>query len=103
MFPHNQIREAGHYFVTADHSVLEGLAFNYNRIESDLKCISPDELEKDLTRARIKYFAIFKGKKTPLTQQIHEMSQGTPLWKWFILLTLLFIAGEITLVRLMKD
>jgi hypothetical protein len=103
MYPHNQVREAGHYYVTADHSVLEGLAFNYNRIESDLKCLAPDELEKGLKSARIKYFAVFQGKKTPLTQQIHELNQGTPLWKWFILLTLLFIAGEIILVRLMKE
>lgn len=103
MYPHNQIKEAGHYYVTADHSIMEGLSFNYNRIESDLKCLSPDELEKDLNRARIKYFAVFQDKKTPLTQQIHEMNQGTPLWKWFILLTLLFIAGEIVLVRILKD
>jgi hypothetical protein len=103
MYPHNQIREAGNYYVTADHSILEGLSFNYNRIESDLKCLSADELEKDLNRARIKYFAVFQSKKTPLTQQIHEMNQGTLLWKWFILLTLLFITGEIILVRLLKD
>lgn len=103
MYPHNQIREAGHYYVMADHTVLEGLGFNYNRIESELRCLSPDELEKDLSRARIKYFAVFQGRKTPLTQQIHEMSQGTPLWKWFILFTLLFIAGEIILVRLLKE
>jgi hypothetical protein len=103
MYPHNQIKEAGHYYVTADHSTLEGLAFNYNRIESDLRCLTPDELETGLKSAGIKYFAVFQGKKTPLTQQIHDLNQGTPLWKWFILLTLLFIAGEILLVRLIKD
>jgi hypothetical protein len=103
LFIHNQLQEAGHYYISADHSVLSGLAFNYNRAESDLESLSPDILEKQLKQAKIRYFAVLKEKKTPLAKQIHEMTQGTPLWKYFIILTLLFIAGEIFLVRFMKE
>ncbi|MCX6250514.1 MAG: BatA domain-containing protein [Bacteroidetes bacterium] len=103
MFPHDQIKEAGHYNVSADHTTLLGLAFNYNRIESDLTCLTPAELEKDLKQTRIRYFAVLPAKKVPLTKQIYQMSQGTALWKYFIILTLLFIAGEILLVRLLKE
>jgi hypothetical protein len=103
LYPHNQVKEAGQYYVTADKAMLRGLAFNYNRIESDMACIPPAELERQLKQARVKYFAVFSGKKTPLTKEIHEINQGTPLWKLFILLTLIFIAGEILLIRLLKD
>ena len=103
MYPHGQIKEAGLYDVTADHSILEGLAFNYDRVESDLRCMTPAELDDALKHAGIKYFSVFRGLKTPLAKQIHELNQGTPLWKWFILLSLLFITGEIILVRILKD
>jgi hypothetical protein len=56
-----------------------------------------------LKQSGIKNFAVIQAQKKPMTQEIIEMSQGTPLWKIFIILSLLFIAAEIALVRLMKE
>lgn len=99
---HDQIREAGHYSITDKEKVLQGLAFNYDRIESDLTCYSPGELSDFLHKSGMKYYALLGQKKVPLAKQIHEMNQGTPLWKLFILLALLFFAAEIALIRLIK-
>ncbi len=103
MYPHDQLKEAGHYYVTADKSALEGLAFNYNRMESDLRTLTTDEMEKELKQAKVNFFSILQAKNTPLARQIREMTHGTPLWKYFVILTLLFIAGEILLIRFMKQ
>ena len=62
-----------------------------------------DELKTGLKQASVKYFAVIQAKKSPLTKQITEMSQGTPLWKIFIILTMIFIACEIALIRLMRE
>jgi hypothetical protein len=103
LFPHDMAREAGHYNVCQGKQVVHGVAFNYNRTESDLRCFSVSELQKELKHSSIKYHALFQGKKAPLTKEILEMSQGTPLWKLFIILTLVFLAIEVILIRIMKE
>jgi len=102
LYPHDQISEAGIYNILDDGKVIQGLAFNYDRKESDLTCYSSGELSNILNRSGLKYYALLAPKKAPLTKQIHEMSQGTPLWKLFILMALLFFAAEIALVRLIR-
>jgi hypothetical protein len=103
LLPHDQVKDAGLYYISEGSQVLQGLAFNYDRRESELACYSLDEIRNGIKQSGIKYYAVLQAKKIPITKQIHEMSQGTPLWKIFVLLTLLFIAGEIALIRLIKE
>ena len=103
LYPHNQAREAGNYSLAQGEKNFQGSAFNYNRKESDLHCYSNKELEDTLIRSHIRQFAILKGKTTSLTQQIAQLNQGTPLWKYFILGVLLFLLTEILIVRLVKE
>ena len=74
----------------------------YNRKESDLSCFSLTELEQQITRLPVKDIRILREKKTSLTREIHQIKQGTPLWKLFILLSLIFIALEVALIRFLK-
>lgn len=103
LLPHDQVKAAGHYAISEGNQIIQGASFNYDRHESELACYSVIELQNGLKQAGIKHYSIIQTKKIPLTKQIHEMSQGTPLWKIFILLTLLFIACEILLIRLIKE
>jgi len=43
------------------------------------------------------------GDETDFTQLIEATQQGKPLWKWCIILSLIFIAMEIALIRLWKN
>ena len=83
--------------------VVQGIAFNYDRRESDLHCYTGDEVNAMLKRSDVKYFAVLKGKQVSLAKQIRDINQGTPLWKYFILGTLAFLLAEIVLIRLWKD
>lgn len=103
LFPHDQIKEAGLYTVMVGQEIVQGLAFNYDRRESDLRCFSGDEVNTMLKRSAVKYFAVLKGKQTSLEKQIHDISQGTPLWKYFVLGVLAFLLSEIMLIRLWKE
>jgi hypothetical protein len=103
LLPHDQVKNAGLYYISEGSQVIQGLAFNYDRRESELSCYTLDEIQSGLKHSGIKYFAVMQAKKIPITKQIHEISQGTPLWKIFIILTLFFIAVEIALIRLIKD
>ncbi|MFZ4523722.1 MAG: BatA domain-containing protein [Bacteroidales bacterium] len=102
LLTHDQIREAGFYSVSRGNRAAGGLAFNYNRKESDLACFTTGELEQQISRLAVKDIHILKGKKSSLAHEIQQMKQGTPLWKLFIILALVFIACEIGLIRFLK-
>jgi hypothetical protein len=102
LITHDQIKDAGFYLVTRGNKSLAGLAFNYNRKESDLSCYSVKELEQQITRLPVKDIRILREKKSSLTREINQIKQGTPLWKLFIILSLIFIALEIALIRFLK-
>jgi hypothetical protein len=103
LYPHDQIREAGLYTIMEGSRVVQGIAFNYDRRESDLHCFTGDEVNSMLKRSDVKYFAVLKGKQVSLAKQIHDINQGTPLWKYFVLGVLAFLLAEIILIRLWKD
>jgi hypothetical protein len=56
-----------------------------------------------LKRSAVKYFAVLKGKQVSLAKQIHDINQGTSLWKYFVLGVLAFLFAEILLIRLWKE
>jgi hypothetical protein len=103
VYPHDQVREAGLYVIMEGSRLVQGIAFNYDRRESDLHCYSGEEVNAMLTRSGVKYFAVLKGKKISLAKQIRDINQGTPLWKFFVFGILAFLLAEIILIRLWKD
>lgn len=103
LYTHDQIKEAGFYLVKSEKNKGIGIAFNYNRSESDLECIPTDILDAEIKRLPFNYATLMNKKNTSLTSQIHQLNQGTPLWKIFILMALLFLAIEILLIRFLKN
>ncbi|HNW75936.1 MAG TPA: BatA domain-containing protein [Bacteroidales bacterium] len=102
LFPHNQIQEAGHYLVERNGVPGTGLAFNYHRAESDPLLLTGNEIKTMLSKDGIRYFALLKDNKTPMTTQVSQIMHGKPLIKLFLLLSLLFIATEIAIIRIMR-
>lgn len=103
LYPHDQIREAGLYTVMEGSRVVQGVAFNYDRRESDLRCYTAEEINSMLKRSAVKYFSLLKGKQVSLAKQIRDINQGIPLWKYFVLGVLAFLLAEILLIRLWKE
>jgi hypothetical protein len=103
LFTHDQVRDAGFYMITNGGNPVSGLAFNFNRRESELICYNNSELEEQIKRLPVKDIRIIKEKKSSIVSDIHQIKQGTPLWKLFIILALIFLAAEIALIRLLKQ
>jgi hypothetical protein len=102
IYPRGQVLEAGIYSLALNDKPAGLLAFNYDRAESDPELYSSDEITSILRKDQIKYFALLKDNKTPVSKQVRELQQGTPLWKLFLLVALLFIATEIAIIRIMR-
>ncbi len=97
-----QISEAGNYQLYAGDSLIAGVAVNYDRQESDLRAYTPEEIKEVLKSQGLNNHRIIDGLNRNVSQSIIEMTVARFLWKWFLLLALLFLATEIAIIRLWK-
>lgn len=97
----NQLKEDGFYqlFRNAGEA-LAWFGFNFNRKESQLSYLSIEELKSRFTGKKVSFI---DNVNSNLDQTVGELERGTVLWKWCIILTLIFLAIEILLLRLWKD
>jgi hypothetical protein len=102
IFTQNQIPEAGHYDVSLNNELIAGLAFNYDRKESELESYTKSELETILLDQGLDNFKVIKPADRSLTDVIAELNMGVRLWKLFIILALLFLFAEVVLLRFLK-
>lgn len=93
----NQVQDAGYYtlFLNRDNP-LGKYAFNYDRKESILEYYTPGALAEF---AGPLANVIDVSDNALLTAQIEEQSQGISLWRWCLILALLFLGAEVLLLR----
>lgn len=98
--PGTQVHDAGWYRLglRAD-STLAEYAFNYDRLESDLRYRSDDKLAEGLP-PNMKVLA--ENAEASFTQVVDEQNQGIVLWRWCVIFALLFLALEGLFLRLWK-
>lgn len=95
-----QVKEAGYYdLFLQPEAILATYAFNYDRRESELTYYGPEELA-----AYVGPIAnlINVSENAVLTATIEERSQGISLWRWCLILALLFLGAEVLLLRFWK-
>lgn len=100
VFIGNEITTAGHYSLSGS-DINIGLAFNYNRNESDLTCYAIEELNNLLTEQEITA-QVVDAENISFKSAINELQTGENYWRICLILALIFLAVEIALIRLMK-
>lgn len=98
-YTYDQLRQAGNYMLMTGSDTISGISINYNRNESNLEVLTSQELKQEIVDSGLKRFTLLEVGEKPLSQAISEMSQGKRLWKLFILLALIMLAGEVLLLR----
>lgn len=94
-----QISTAGFYDLTAEDKLVETLAFNYDRKESE---VSYGEIKNIAAQIGPDVKIIDDVVLADLSGYISERQEGTRLWRWCLILALLFLLLEIGLIRLWK-
>jgi hypothetical protein len=102
VIPGEQLKEAGNYLLTLGDSILARVSFNYNRTESGGSFPEQAEVEKALDQAGFSGAAVLDGNQKEIKQTVLQLDEGKPLWKWFVILALLFLLCEILLLRFLK-
>jgi hypothetical protein len=94
------IKEAGFYSLfTKPDSALYKFGFNFDRRESVLDYFDNKGL-KDFETAKIKVFD--ETAEANFTAVVGEQNQGIALWRWCVILALLFLAAETLILRFWK-
>jgi hypothetical protein len=93
--------ERGFYSLVHQKDTLGLVAFNLTKEESLLENLKPEEVKLRLGGSPS--ISIFDaGSTDAFRNEIKERYLGTPLWKYAIVLALLFLFIEITLIRFLK-
>jgi len=98
----DEITSDGQFLVENDGNVLASMAFNYDRKESDLRYYNSDELETKLQENDLKNGTVVSGVDRNFSEIFDELQNGKQLWKWFVMLALLFILAEVLIARFWK-
>ncbi|HET6228059.1 MAG TPA: hypothetical protein VFF27_17375, partial [Bacteroidia bacterium] len=99
---HNQLRDGGNYSLYAGKEKIMPVSFNFNRQESDLTCYNAEELQALIEANSADHMHLLDSGEKNLTSII-DKNEGKKLWKWCIILTLLFLAVETLLLRLLPS
>jgi hypothetical protein len=94
-----QIQTAGFYYIINEQEPVHGLAFNYNRKESEMNFFSTEDLKTYLSGQGLLNFRVLETEKQPFVKTIRDMSQGKQLWRLFVMGALMFLLGEVLLLR----
>jgi hypothetical protein len=97
--PGDQVREAGFYKLLSGDRELGSFAFNYDRTESNLESYTAQELAAQLGP---RFPILQSSSQSSFTELISQREKGIQLWKWCIVLALLFLLLEIVAIRIIK-
>ena len=84
--------EAGNFSIFNGVNLVQNISFNYNRTESNLTLVNPDAASnfKEIDDVE----TVFNAIQTDRTD--------TQIWKWFVILALLFLALEVLIQKFVK-
>ena len=98
----NQIKNAGHYSLEKDKKRFSIISFNYSRKESKTEQHKTDEIEEFINKNGLEDILILNNMEN-ISEEIQNINKSKEFWKALILCSLLFIAIEILLIKLIKS
>ncbi len=95
----DQIRQIGNYKLLKNDSLIAILSFNDAGPESDMSYASDREIKGKFQGQKIDLITPEPGS---MQGRVKAINRGTSLWKFCIILSLLFLAAEISLIKFYK-
>jgi len=99
----NQLVMAGNYKLTAADKIITTPSFNFNRDESVMSFLNSEELTEMIGKLRIKNVTVIQPETAEITAGLSVMNEGIRLWKFCLVMVLIFLAMEIMLLKFWKQ
>ncbi|MEZ4774967.1 MAG: BatA and WFA domain-containing protein [Bacteroidia bacterium] len=100
-FEKMDIRE-GNYDIVQDNKLLEKIAFNISDLESKLSYASQSALAELLGKRGLAFIEVLPPSADEIRSKIEVEKEGFPLWKYFIIIAVVFLSLE-GVILLLKD
>tara|TARA_B100000214_G_scaffold370835_1_gene346153 strand:+ start:2073 stop:4097 length:2025 start_codon:yes stop_codon:yes gene_type:complete len=98
----NKIHKNGIYNIIHNNQIVDKVALNYNNDESKISLLSSKNIKEFITENNLNNINFISSKNLKLKKIIQEQHFGKEYWKIAILLSLLFFAIEIFLIKIIK-
>ena len=102
-YTNDQITQNGIYYVKVDNKIIDAIAYNYSSTESKPNTLSLNELHKWKNNISVENIQIINNNYSVLKDTITKIQKGKELWRIALILSLLFFAIEILLIKLIKS
>ena len=102
VFLQEDLPEAGFYELLVNDSLSHVMAWNDSRLESVMDFADNQEIEKAFKAADLKVMAVLQADEFAQHDLVEAMARKSSLWKWFVMLALLALAGEVAVLRFWK-
>ena len=99
---HEAITDAGNYELVLGDSLMGYVSFNYTRSESAPEYYSAQDLQTLIDDMGLTQFVVLDGELESFSEEYKKIQSGIELWKWCVILALLFLGIEVLLIRYFK-
>ena len=96
---HGTPSQAGNYILSQDGKPVEGVSFNFSRLESQMQFLGRDALTQMLKDYNLKECSVVRNVDKPLDSYLKEQMEGRRLWRLCLVLSLLMLLAEVILVK----
>ena len=102
LFFADNLPEAGFYELRQNDSLLRVMAWNEDRQESRMDFAAPSEIEETFKQSGLQVSAVLDVADFANDDLVQAMAHQSKLWRWFVLLALLALLGEVAVLRFWK-
>ncbi len=96
-------KEAGHYLIKDGDKTIQSISYNFPRKESVPEFYTEDELRKQIDSKEFRQFQVIESTNASFSETVQNLNNGKQLWKYFIVLAILFLACEMAIIRFWKN
>ena len=102
LFFQDDLPESGCYGLVMNDTVCHVMAWNDSRLESQMDCYDKEAIGKAFKDSGIELMAVLDVDDFAGHDLVQAMARQSSLWKWFVMLALLALAGEVAVLRFWK-
>lgn len=102
LFLQDDLPESGFYELLMGDSVSHVMAWNDSRLESEMDFFDSEAVGKACREAGVAMLAVLDVDDLAGHELVRAMALQSSIWKWFVLLALLALAGEVAVLRFWK-
>ena len=100
VFLNGELSESGNYEVVSQEEVVAAFGVNYHRDESDFEGYTLEDLQPFAAQPWVNLLDVSALQNSGESSQFIDSSRK--LWKWFVLLALVFLVCEILLIKILN-